>query len=532
MSLLSEIHNVLNGFRSQSRALPQLDLLPAWTELVEFGTATANPQRVDDWVAQMDELWGANELALLKEELSRRIAARWPGFSDAELESAVVFAATCALRHQADVDGSVPLRTVARIPPPASPRQALLRKIGADALWLVRSNRIGKLAIVTPDIYCREVGLLNSAGVTAAGRILLQLHGRDAVRWLMALEFARSHGPHDEWRCSRDVADQLLKVPRHHWVAREEMDDPGIRWDTLQRLDSLGVVQAWNHDETDQYGYELTEVGREILTELRATDPPPLLTLARSLSADVTAEALRDFGPAGQRASAATVEQAVAQQARNLVHELRNKVVPLKSALERIERGIPADSRSPTTSAAIEMANNIIEELFRFASTTAELSSNLQAPDEWFALGSAVRDAAQSGRNGRLEAVLEFDAAIDELELYGPRPVMVMAIANLVRNAVQAVPDKAPHIRVTLDRVEGEFHIGVQDNGPGISGLARARMFDQGFSTRDGGTGQGLYLARTGVERDFGGRVLYQESELGGAAFVLSLDASRLRKNG
>lgn len=150
-------------------------------------------------------------------------------------------------------------------------------------------------------------------------------------------------------------------------------------------------------------------------------------------------------------------------------------------------------------------------------------------PPAW---NCAVRDAAQSGRNGRLEAVLEFDAAIDELELYGPRPVMVMAIANLVRNAVQAVPDKAPHIRVTLDRVEGEFHIGVQDNGPGISALARTRMFDQGFSTRDGGTGQGLYLARTGVERDFGGRVLYQDSVLGGAAFVLSLDASRLRKNG
>lgn len=532
MSLLSEIRNELTRSRPAASIERWVDLLPLWTELVELAIASNSEawSDVDLRTAQLVDEWRVRELELFHGELLTQIAHRWPNATGVELNGAALFAASSVLREQAGVAQSVVLDTHKDVPIPPPARHALLRKIGRDAAALFIVEARG--TVFPPGEYCRQLALATPSGISAAGRVFLQLHGRDAVRWLMALELSRSHGALDEWRCSPDVADLLLSSPTARWYTADEDGTPWLTWETVRRLDMLGLLDEFQDSGGDLYGYNLTEVGREILTELRAADPPPLLTLARSLSADVTAEALRDFGPAGQRASAATVEQAVAQQARNLVHELRNKVVPLKSALERIERGIPADSRSPTTSAAIEMANNIIEELFRFASTTAELSSNLQAPDEWFALGSAVRDAAQSGRNGRLEAVLEFDAAIDELELYGPRPVMVMAIANLVRNAVQAVPDKAPHIRVTLDRVEGEFHIGVQDNGPGISGLARARMFDQGFSTRDGGTGQGLYLARTGVERDFGGRVLYQESELGGAAFVLSLDASRLRKNG
>jgi len=83
--------------------------------------------------------------------------------------------------------------------------------------------------------------------------------------------------------------------------------------------------------------------------------------------------------------------------------------------------------------------------------------------------------------------------------------------------------DGSVRIRVTAGREgddDGRAVVRVADDGPGVPAADRERIFERGVSS-DGG-GHGLYVAQTVVER-LGGDIHVEESELGGAAFVVEV---------
>jgi signal transduction histidine kinase len=69
----------------------------------------------------------------------------------------------------------------------------------------------------------------------------------------------------------------------------------------------------------------------------------------------------------------------------------------------------------------------------------------------------------------------------------------------------------------------------VADDGPGIPEAERERVFESGVSS-DGG-GHGLYVARTIVDT-LDGDIRVEESELGGAAFVVELPLADEQEDG
>lgn len=103
----------------------------------------------------------------------------------------------------------------------------------------------------------------------------------------------------------------------------------------------------------------------------------------------------------------------------------------------------------------------------------------------------------------------------------GDRARLQRALANLVRNAVQAADAR---VRVTWTRWEEGIAFRVDDDGPGINPGVENRLFEPFFTTRRGDHGTGLGLAVVhGVVEDHGGRVEVGASEWGGASFTVYL---------
>lgn len=100
---------------------------------------------------------------------------------------------------------------------------------------------------------------------------------------------------------------------------------------------------------------------------------------------------------------------------------------------------------------------------------------------------------------------------------------MHSVIHNLLNNSLQAL-EGAPdgRISVTSGWLEGdkEVFLTIADNGPGLEPAMLENLFQPFFTTKENGTGLGLYLARQ-IMDEHGGRVLVAASPEGGAMVSL-----------
>lgn len=96
-----------------------------------------------------------------------------------------------------------------------------------------------------------------------------------------------------------------------------------------------------------------------------------------------------------------------------------------------------------------------------------------------------------------------------------------MAIGNLLRNAIEAM-GQGGTLTVSVGKPDNWAELSVSDTGPGISPGNQERLFEPLFTTKPGGVGFGLSLAKTVVERHSGS--IEVESEPGkGATFIIRL---------
>jgi signal transduction histidine kinase len=95
------------------------------------------------------------------------------------------------------------------------------------------------------------------------------------------------------------------------------------------------------------------------------------------------------------------------------------------------------------------------------------------------------------------------------------------ALINVLLNAVQFSPAQG-RIEVDARAAGNRVELDILDRGPGIPAPDRRRIFDMFVTTRPGGTGLGLFLARTAI-RKCGGEIAALPREGGGACIRMTL---------
>lgn len=137
---------------------------------------------------------------------------------------------------------------------------------------------------------------------------------------------------------------------------------------------------------------------------------------------------------------------------------------------------------------------------------------------------------------GELAALLQPQATAQgvRIELEAPeglrarmdRGQLHQALLNVLLNAIQAMPEGGT-LRIRAERAPagrrgGGLSIRVQDTGPGIGPAELERIFEPYFTTKEGGTGLGLALARK-VVQEHGGEIGAESPAGGGALFTIRL---------
>lgn len=211
-------------------------------------------------------------------------------------------------------------------------------------------------------------------------------------------------------------------------------------------------------------------------------------------------------------------------------HELRTPVALIRGTIEAMLDGIYPLDRSTLASVheeTLRLARIIdtLRELESLDSGTMELGIEEVDTREILRQASALCAPAASDKG--LELRLEGGTEPPAIVRADPAR-LVEVVLNLVSNAIRYVPEGGLIRLAAAPDGKGWCLVSVDDSGPGIPVEERRRVFerfhrlDPSRSAMNGGRGLGLAIAYE-IAKAHGGSIYVEDSELGGARFVLRL---------
>lgn len=213
------------------------------------------------------------------------------------------------------------------------------------------------------------------------------------------------------------------------------------------------------------------------------------------------------------RARLAALGEAVAK----INHDLRNMLTSAQIASERL-----AQSGDPKVAQALPRLERALDRAILLASNVLAFGKSEEpAPDKRATpLRPALEAAAEDARLSRQAVRLEIEAPTGAQVDADPEQLHRILV-NLFRNAREAIDGVEGRggkgaIHVSLTQAEGQSLIRLTDDGPGLPERALANLF-QPFagSTRRGGAGLGLAIAKELSQGHGGDLTLVQTSEAG-----------------
>jgi signal transduction histidine kinase len=203
-----------------------------------------------------------------------------------------------------------------------------------------------------------------------------------------------------------------------------------------------------------------------------------------------------------------------------VVHNLRNHMATAVGYLKEIDprRLDPVDRESMDTArAAADDAVTILHSLAQGA--TPRVSYAPEPVDLNELITRALGMARPRARTKEVQLALR--ESPEEVKVRADPLLLREVITNLVNNAIDAVPDNG-HVELKAGRRgNGWPYFSVSDDGPGVSDDNRHHLFEPHFTTKEGGTGLGLFMSY-GIVREHQGDLLY-EGNRRGAVFAVIL---------
>ena len=218
-------------------------------------------------------------------------------------------------------------------------------------------------------------------------------------------------------------------------------------------------------------------------------------------------------------------EVAWREMAKQVAHEIKNPLTPMKLSIQHMEMRIKEADEDTAKEIVEDVSRILIEQIDNLSRIASEFSSFAKLPKpeyEQILLNDLVASVYDLFRT-RSRIHFNLYVPIDELIVQADRTHLIRVMNNLVKNAVQSIPeDREGHIVIRLRDHNGHAIVMVEDNGKGIEEDLYGKVFFPNFTTKSSGTGLGLAISKNIIET-FGGTIYFTRNKPQGTIFIFEL---------
>jgi len=217
-------------------------------------------------------------------------------------------------------------------------------------------------------------------------------------------------------------------------------------------------------------------------------------------------------------------ESAWREMAKQVAHEIKNPLTPMKLNIQHLQR---ARGKGKEYNEYIERVTaTLIEQIDNLSNIATEFSNFAQIPNarnQVFELAGQLKKVIDLFATDE-RAKIKFDCkGFELLKVNADREQLSRAIINLIKNAIQSIPDdKTGNICVSLNRRDHMAVIAVSDDGLGIPVELREKLFSPSFTTKTSGMGLGLAIVKNIVE-NFSGKIWFETESGIGTTFYIEI---------
>jgi signal transduction histidine kinase len=221
-------------------------------------------------------------------------------------------------------------------------------------------------------------------------------------------------------------------------------------------------------------------------------------------------------------------EGAWREMARQVAHEIKNPLTPMKLSIQYLQKAI--DNNAPNVKElSSSVARTLIEQIEHLAKIASEFSqfANIgSVKNEVFDLHELLYSLISLHRTNE-NAEFEWDTVEGKVEILADKTQINRLFTNVFQNAVEAVPENEKAKVLIREEVRDDhIVISVSDNGTGIPTEMESKIFSPNFTTKTSGTGLGLAMCK-GIVEQSKGDIWFTTKTGEGTTFYISLPMAK-----
>jgi len=195
-------------------------------------------------------------------------------------------------------------------------------------------------------------------------------------------------------------------------------------------------------------------------------------------------------------------ESAWREMAKQVAHEIKNPLTPMKLSIQHLERSI-ADNPADLPERIKRTAKTLVEQIDTLTNIANEFSSFAKMPkanEQQLNLVEILETVIDLYREEQVEIVFNNQLEKEAL-LVADKDQLNRMFSNLIKNALQAIPEnQLGRIDVSAICKKNYYTITITDNGSGIPVALQEKIFTPNFTTKTTGMGLGLAMVKNMVE--------------------------------